>query len=219
MDAMALLWELLREDGDSPAPPTQEVAPASYTTKSKDKKTLTSDPVCPLPFLSCLLLLIPLTCWQMPSQSPSPVAVPVPESWPDFVAVLPIEVTDPPTNWGHTAVPSTNWGRTAIPRTNRGRTAAPSTNWGPTAVPPTNWGRTAVPSTKSGPVAVSPLKSRVACPNWRHVKIALIKSIREGVFFDRKYWVRHSRTARVLRPLYISSIVVGKNMSHINGCE
>ena len=51
------------------------------------------------------------------------------------------------------------------------------------------------------------------------VEIALIKSIREGIFLDRKYWARNSKTAWALRPLYISSITAGERLPYINGCE
>jgi len=54
-------------------------------------------------------------------------------------------------------------------------------------------------------------------PNRRRLKIALIKSIREGAFLDREYQTKHSKTGRILRPLYISSIVTGEKMSYING--
>jgi hypothetical protein len=47
----------------------------------------------------------------------------------------------------------------------------------------------------------------------RPVEIALIKSIREGIFFDRKCWTRDLKTARDLRPLYISSIAAGESLS------
>ena len=85
MDAMTLLWELLREDGDSPAPPTQkaEVAPVNYKAKSKNKKTLTSYPVCPLPFP---ILLITANLFY-----PLVDAVTVPEP----CCNSPIEVTGP----------------------------------------------------------------------------------------------------------------------------
>ena len=55
--------------------------------------------------------------------------------------------------------------------------------------------------------------------NRRPVEIALIKSIREGTFFDRTYWARKSKSARVFRPLYISSIVTGEHLSYIDSCE
>ena len=51
------------------------------------------------------------------------------------------------------------------------------------------------------------------------VKTALIKSIREGVFADRKYWARHSRSGRVLRPVYLSSIVADRRLPDIETCK
>ncbi|KAF9645620.1 hypothetical protein BDM02DRAFT_3262815 [Thelephora ganbajun] len=52
--------------------------------------------------------------------------------------------------------------------------------------------------------------------NWRRFKTALVKSIHEGTFFDRKYWTRRSKTAKVLRPVYISSIVVGERLRYVD---
>jgi len=45
--------------------------------------------------------------------------------------------------------------------------------------------------------------------HWTYVKTALIKSIRKGVFFDRKYWARHLKTGDVLKPVYFSSTIMG----------
>ncbi|KAF9785359.1 hypothetical protein BJ322DRAFT_826989 [Thelephora terrestris] len=56
---------------------------------------------------------------------------------------------------------------------------------------------------------VSPQISPTPSPaNWMRVEVALIKSIRKGIFFDRKYWTRHSQTKSALRPIYISSAVL-----------
>ena len=44
--------------------------------------------------------------------------------------------------------------------------------------------------------------------HWTAVKIALIRSIRDGIFFDRKYWARHSKAGDILKPVYFSSIVM-----------
>ena len=55
--------------------------------------------------------------------------------------------------------------------------------------------------------------------NRRPVEIALIKSMREGTFFDRTYWARNSKSAQVFRPLYISSIVAGEHLSYVNSRE
>jgi hypothetical protein len=60
---------------------------------------------------------------------------------------------------------------------------------------------------------------QVASPaHWAAVKIALIKSIRKGVLFDRKYWVRHSKTGDALKPVYFSSIVMGDKAQQLNNC-
>ena len=50
------------------------------------------------------------------------------------------------------------------------------------------------------------------------MKIALIKSIRNGVLFDRKYWARHSRTGDALKPVYFSSIIMGDKVQQLNSC-
>ena len=55
--------------------------------------------------------------------------------------------------------------------------------------------------------------------NWERVEIALIKSIRKGTFFDKQYWTRQSKTARALRPVYLSSIVAGGYLERINDRE
>ena len=55
--------------------------------------------------------------------------------------------------------------------------------------------------------------------NWKRVKIALIRSIRGGVFVDRKYWARRSRAGQVLQPVYISSIVAGRRLPYIDKRE
>jgi hypothetical protein len=44
--------------------------------------------------------------------------------------------------------------------------------------------------------------------HWASVKVALIRSIRGGVFFDRKYWARHSKAGEVLKPIYLSSVIM-----------
>ena len=55
--------------------------------------------------------------------------------------------------------------------------------------------------------------------NWGCVKTALIKSVREGVFVDRKYWTRRSRGRKVLQPVYLSSIVAGKSLTRIDNSK
>jgi len=53
---------------------------------------------------------------------------------------------------------------------------------------------------------------------WGSVKIALIKSIREGILFDRKYWARRSKTGDTLKPVYFSSIIMGDKVEQLNNC-
>jgi len=50
------------------------------------------------------------------------------------------------------------------------------------------------------------------------VKIALMNSIGKGVFFDRKYWVRHSNAGGVLKPIYFSSTIMGDKVQQLNNC-
>jgi len=52
--------------------------------------------------------------------------------------------------------------------------------------------------------------------HWAAVNVALIKSIRSGVFFDRKYWARHSKAGDILKPVYFSSIIVSDNAQQLN---
>jgi len=58
----------------------------------------------------------------------------------------------------------------------------------------------------------------VSPAHWTAVKIALIKSIGKGVFFDRKYWARRSGPGSVLRPVYFSSIIMGDKVDYLNRC-
>ena len=60
---------------------------------------------------------------------------------------------------------------------------------------------------------------QVASPaHWATVKLALIKSIGKGVFFDRKYWARQSNAGDVLKPVYFSSIIMGEKVKQLNKC-
>ena len=52
--------------------------------------------------------------------------------------------------------------------------------------------------------------------HWDSVKVAFIKSIRTGVFFDRKYWVRHSTSGDALRPVYFSSTIMNDKAEQVN---
>lgn len=54
--------------------------------------------------------------------------------------------------------------------------------------------------------------------HWESVKTALIKSIREGVFFDRKYWAKHSKTGDALKPVYLSSTIMSDKSQQLNKC-
>ena len=53
---------------------------------------------------------------------------------------------------------------------------------------------------------------------WASVKIALIRSIRNGVFFDRKYWARNLKAGDVLKPVYFSSIIMADKAQQLNNC-
>jgi hypothetical protein len=50
------------------------------------------------------------------------------------------------------------------------------------------------------------------------VKIALIKSIRKGVFFDKKYWARNSKGGDVLKPVYFSSTIMDDKAQQVKKC-
>ena len=52
--------------------------------------------------------------------------------------------------------------------------------------------------------------------HWDSVKVAFIKSIRTGVFFDRKYWARHSTSGDTLRPVYFSSTIMNDKAEQVN---
>ena len=54
--------------------------------------------------------------------------------------------------------------------------------------------------------------------HWTSVKMALIKSIRRGVFFDRKYWARQFKTGDVLKPIYFSSIIMSDKHHQLASC-
>jgi len=54
--------------------------------------------------------------------------------------------------------------------------------------------------------------------HWAAIKIALIKSIRTGVFFDRKYLTRNFKSGDVLKPVHFSSIIMGDKTQQLNNC-
>ena len=58
----------------------------------------------------------------------------------------------------------------------------------------------------------------VSPAHWAAVKIALVKSIGKGVFFDRKYWARHSGPGSALKPVYFSSTIMEDKVQHLNSC-
>ncbi|KAF9646805.1 hypothetical protein BDM02DRAFT_3118097, partial [Thelephora ganbajun] len=69
----------------------------------------------------------------------------------------------------------------------------------------------------TAPSKAAPAATQVTSPaHWDSVKIALIKSIREGVFFDRKYWARHSKAGDVLKPVYLSSTIMNDKAQQLN---
>jgi len=54
--------------------------------------------------------------------------------------------------------------------------------------------------------------------HWAVVKVALIKSIRTGVFFDRKYWTRNFKSGDVLKPVHFSSMIMGDKTQQLSDC-
>ncbi|KAF9647695.1 hypothetical protein BDM02DRAFT_3116678 [Thelephora ganbajun] len=69
----------------------------------------------------------------------------------------------------------------------------------------------------TAPSETAPAAARVTSPaHWYSVKIALIKSIRKGILFDRKYWARHSKAGDALKPVYFSSAVMSDKAQQLN---
>jgi hypothetical protein len=54
--------------------------------------------------------------------------------------------------------------------------------------------------------------------HWSSVKVTFIKSMCTGIFFNRKYWARYSKSGGVLKPVYFSSIIMGDKAQHLNNC-
>ena len=52
--------------------------------------------------------------------------------------------------------------------------------------------------------------------HWAAVKIALIRSTRQGIFFDREYWARHSKAGDVLKPVYFSGAIMEDKAHQLN---
>ena len=40
----------------------------------------------------------------------------------------------------------------------------------------------------------------------------MVKSIKQGVFFDKKYWVKSSRDGRTFKPIYFTSLIAGRTL-------
>jgi len=55
-------------------------------------------------------------------------------------------------------------------------------------------------------------------PHPAAVEAALIESIRNGIFFDRKYWARYSADVNLLRPVYFSSRIMGDKAQRLREC-
>lgn len=51
------------------------------------------------------------------------------------------------------------------------------------------------------------------------VGTALLKSIHDGIFFDRKYWARHSKAGDALKPVFFSSIVMDDRAQELGKCR
>lgn len=52
--------------------------------------------------------------------------------------------------------------------------------------------------------------------SWNAFQTAIVKSIREGVFFDRKYWAQNPAEGGALKAIYFSSIIAGDKLK---ACE
>ena len=48
---------------------------------------------------------------------------------------------------------------------------------------------------------------------------ALVRSIREGLLFDKKYWTRKSKTGSKLQPLHIPRILAREYLQHVDRRE
>ena len=65
----------------------------------------------------------------------------------------------------------------------------------------------------------SPTPLRRSQPLITSLKVALIKSIRQGSFCDRKYSVKINNTGNLRTPVYTSSIVLGDIEPRLNTCK
>lgn len=66
----------------------------------------------------------------------------------------------------------------------------------------------------------SPFRAaRLASPaRWTSVRRALVESIRNGVFFDGEYWVRYTKAANSLKPIYFSNMIMNDKTHQLNEC-
>ena len=75
-------------------------------------------------------------------------------------------------------------------------------------------------TTFDGTPSVRVFPSQIPTPNslarWNVLKTALVKSIHEGVFFDRKCWVLHSRKGSAFKAVYFSNVIIG---NELEACE
>ena len=69
------------------------------------------------------------------------------------------------------------------------------------------------------PIAVPQQGSRLLATEKTSLKVALIKSIRQGSFCDRKYSAKRDNTGNRQTPVYISSIVLGDIEPTLNTCK
>ena len=48
--------------------------------------------------------------------------------------------------------------------------------------------------------------------------MAFLKSIQNGIFFDKKYWARNSKAGDVLKPVYLSSMIMNGEAGELEKC-
>ena len=54
--------------------------------------------------------------------------------------------------------------------------------------------------------------------HWVPIEAALVRSIHTGIFFDKKYWARHSKAGDVLKPVYFSGTAMNDKIQQLNKC-
>lgn len=65
---------------------------------------------------------------------------------------------------------------------------------------------------------ISAITSNVTTFDGCDMRLQLIKSIREGYLFDRRYWARRSREG-VIEPIYFSEDVIRAELTCLDGCK